>query len=78
MDQQQAIRDMLNNMTSGKASDVQQQFNSIMQNRVSDALNDYKTELSKTVFKNPDLQSMGLADGEDHVLEAEPTDATET
>lgn len=71
MDRQEAIRDMMNSMAQGKASDVQDKFNAIMQAGTRDALNDYKAELAKSVFKNPELQSMGLADGEDHVLEAD-------
>lgn len=71
MDQQAAIRDMINSMASGRASEVQDKFNAIMQARASEAVDDYKVELAKSVFKNPELQSMGLADGEDHVLEAE-------
>jgi len=72
MDQQQAIKDMMDSIASGKASEVQDRFNSIMQDRVNVAVNDYKSELASSVFKNPDLQAMGLADGEEHVLEVDP------
>lgn len=78
MDREAAIRDMMQSMASGKASDVQTKFNAIMQARASDALNSYKTELAKSVFKNPELQAMGLADGEDHILEVDPAAEPET
>ena len=78
MDREEAIRDMMQSMSQGKASEVQTKFNALMMNRASDAVNDYKQELAKSVFKNPDLQAMGLADGEEHVLEADPAAEPET
>lgn len=78
MDREAAIRDMMQSMTSGKASEVQDKFNAIMQARAGDALNAYKTELAKSVFKNPELEAMGLADGEDHILEVDPAAEPET
>tara|TARA_Y100000389_G_scaffold204792_1_gene259698 strand:- start:1544 stop:1807 length:264 start_codon:yes stop_codon:yes gene_type:complete len=72
MDRQEAIRDMMDSIQQGKAADVQTKFNAIMQDRASAAVDDYKQELSKSVFKNPDLQAMGLADGEDHITEVDP------
>jgi len=78
MDQQAAIRDMLDSMAQGKASEVQDKFNSLMFDRASDAVNDYKQELAQSVFKNPDMQAMGLADGEEHVLEVDPAAEPET
>ena len=47
MDQQAAIRDMLDSMAQGKASEVQDKFNSLMFDRASDAVNDYKQELAE-------------------------------
>ena len=73
MDKQAAIRGMMDSMAAGKATEVQDKFNSIMNVNAGQALNDYKEALSKTVFKNPDLVGMGLADGEDHVTEADPS-----
>jgi len=78
MDRQEAIRDMMQSMAQGKASEVQDKFNNIMQARAGEALNDYKTELAKSVFKNPELEAMGLADGEDHILEVDPAAEPET
>jgi hypothetical protein len=78
MDQQQAIKDMMNSIASGKASEVQDKFDSLMQARATDAINDYKAELAKSVFKNPELEAMGLADGEDHILEVDPAAEPET
>ena len=72
MDRQEAIRDMVNSMASGNGADVQTKFNALMMDRASDAVNDYKQELSQSVFKNPDMQAMGLADGEEHILEVDP------
>ena len=72
MDRDEAIRDMMDSMIKGKASEVQTKFDSLMFDRASTAVNDYKQELAKSVFKNADLQSMGLADGEERILEVEP------
>lgn len=72
MDREAAIRDMMDSMAQGKSADVQTKFNSLMFDRASDAVNDYKQELAKSVFKNPDLQAMGLADGEEHIIEIDP------
>ena len=71
MDQQTAIRDMINSIGSGKSAEVQSKFNVIMQARASEALSDYKTELARSVFKNPQMQAMGLADGDEHILEVD-------
>ena len=78
MDRQAQIRDMLDSMAQGKASEVQDKFNSLMFDRASDAVNDYKQELAKSVFKNPEMQAMGLADGEEHVMEVDPAAEPET
>lgn len=78
MDRQEAIRDMMQSMAQGKASEVQDKFNNIMQARAGDALNDYKQELARSVFKNPELEAMGLADGEEHILEVDPAAEPET
>lgn len=78
MDRQEAIRDMMQSMAQGKASEVQDKFNNIMQARAGDALNDYKQELAQSVFKNPELEAMGLADGEEHILEVDPAAEPET
>jgi hypothetical protein len=72
MDQQQAIRDMMDSIAQGKSAEVQTKFDSLMFNRASDAVNDYKQELARSVFKNSDLQAMGLADGEEHITEVDP------
>tara|TARA_R110002153_G_scaffold77667_8_gene199267 strand:- start:822 stop:1076 length:255 start_codon:yes stop_codon:yes gene_type:complete len=72
MDREAAIRDMMNSIAQGKSADVQTKFNSLMMDRASDAVIDYKQELSKSVFKNPEMQAMGLADGEEHILEVDP------
>ena len=78
MDREEAIRDMMQSMSQGKASEVQTKFNDLMMNRASDAINDYKQELAQSVFKNPEMQAMGLADGEEHVMEVDPAAEPET
>ena len=78
MDREAAIRDMMNSMAQGKSADVQTKFNSLMMDRASDAVNDYKQELSKSVFQNTEMQAMGLADGEEHVLEVDAVAEPET
>jgi hypothetical protein len=78
MDREAAIRDMMDSMAQGNGADVQTKFNDLMMNRASDAINDYKQELAQSVFKNPEMQAMGLADGEEHVLEVDPAAEPET
>ena len=78
MDRQEAIRDMMQSMAQGNASEVQDKFNNIVQARAGEALNDYKQELAQSVFKNPELEAMGLADGEEHILEVDPAAEPET
>jgi len=78
MDREAAIRDMMQSMAGGKASEVQDKFNAIMQARAGEALSDYRQELAKSVFKNPELEAMGLADGEEHILEVDPAAEPET
>jgi hypothetical protein len=78
MDRQEAIKDMIDSITKGNSADVQSKFNAIMMGRASDAVNDYKQELSQSVFKNPEMQAMGLADGEEHILEVDPAATPET
>jgi hypothetical protein len=72
MSRDEAIRDMMDSMAKGKSNEVQTKFNSIMFDRASTAVNDYKQELAKSVFNNTDLKSMGLADGEERILEIDP------
>lgn len=80
MDQTQQIKDMMDSIANGKASEVQDKFNAIMMDRANDAVNDYKQELSQSVFKNPEMQAMGLADGEEHITDdpAMESDVEET
>ena len=73
MDKNAAIRDMMSSMAQGKHVEVQDKFNDIMNTRAGEALNDYKSELSKTVFKNQELVGMGLADGEERISEVDPS-----
>lgn len=74
MDQQAAIKDMINSIGSGKASEVQDKFNNIMNARIGDSVNDYKETLSKSVFNNPEMVAMGLADGDEHITEMDPAE----
>jgi hypothetical protein len=48
-----------------------------MQARAGDALNDYKQTLARSIFKNPEMQAMGLADGEEHILDIDDEYETE-
>ena len=53
---------MLDNMVAGKASEVQDNFNSLMHNRATEALDDRKVELAKDIFR----QSIEGTDGSDY------------
>ena len=63
LDQSKEIKDMLDNMIAGKASDVQQNFNDLMQDRTNQAMDQAKVEMAKDTFHpqsvDPDMEPMG-------------------
>lgn len=71
MDNSEAIRSMLDNMAAGKAAEVQAQFNDLLGSRINADLDQRRVEMSKNIFNNPELVKMGLADGEEHILDGE-------
>lgn len=58
MDQQLEIKNMINTMSTGKYSEVQAQFDSLMSSRATAAIADYKAEFAKSIFKNKDVVSV--------------------
>jgi hypothetical protein len=60
-----AISDMLDNMIANKGSEVQQNFNDIMQQRTNDALDTLRQEKAQDVFNkhvvDPDMEPQGVA-----------------
>ena len=59
------IKDMLDNMIGGKASDVQQNFNDLMQQRTNDALDSLRQEKADDVFNkhvvDPNMEPQGVS-----------------
>ena len=59
------IKDMLDNMIAGKASDVQQNFNDLMQQRTNDALDSLRQEKADDVFSkhvvDPNMEPQGVS-----------------
>jgi len=60
-----AISDMLDNMIANKASDVQQNFNDIMQARTGEALDTLRQEKAQDVFNkhvvDPNMEPQGVS-----------------
>ena len=60
-----AISDMLDNMIANKGAEVQQNFNDIMQQRTTDALDTLRQEKAQDVFNkhvvDPDMEPQGVA-----------------
>lgn len=65
------IKSMLDAMAAGRTADIQSQFNSIMSARTKEVLDNRREDLAKSIFKNPEMQAMGLADGDEHILDSE-------
>ena len=59
------ISDMLDNMIAGNAADVQQNFNDLMQQRTSDAIDSLKQGKADDVFNkhivDPDMEPQGVS-----------------
>ena len=59
------ISDMLDNMIAGNAADVQQNFNDLMQQRTSDAIDSLKKGKADDVFNkhivDPDMEPQGVS-----------------
>ena len=51
MDREAAIRDMMQSMSQGKASEVQDKFNSLMMDRANAAVSDTNKNLQKAYSK---------------------------
>lgn len=66
------IRKMLDDMAKGNAKEVQDHFNDLMGAKINTDLDQRRQELSQNIFNNPDMVKMGLADGEENVLDAAP------
>ena len=59
------ISDMLDNMIAGNAADVQQNFNDLMQQRTSEAIDSLKQGKADDVFNkhivDPDMEPQGVS-----------------
>ena len=65
LDQSKEIKDMLDNMIAGKASDVQQNFNDLMQDRTNQQMDTVKVDISKQMFHPQSVAPEGIPiDGE--------------
>lgn len=68
------IRQMLDDMAAGNAKEVQDRFNDLLGAKINADLEQRKQEMSQNIFNNPDMQAMGLADGEENILDTEPAE----
>ena len=65
LDQSKEIKDMLDNMIAGKASDVQTDFNDLMQDRTNHAMDTQRVETAKQMFHPQSVAPEGIpVDGE--------------
>ena len=60
LDQSKEINDMLDNMIAGKASDVQTDFNSLMQDRTNHAMDVQRVETAKQMFHPQSVAPEGI------------------
>ena len=71
------IRKMLDDMAAGNAKEVQDRFDDLLGAKINADLEQRKQEMSQNIFNNPDMQAMGLADGEENILDTEAEMGTE-
>lgn len=71
------IRKMLDDMAAGNAKEVQDRFDDLLGAKINADLDQRRQELSQNIFNNPDMQAMGLADGEENILDGEPASELE-
>ena len=65
LDQSKEIGDMLDTMIAGKAADVQQNFNDLMQDRTNQQMDTVKVDISKQMFHPQSVAPEGIPiDGE--------------
>ena len=60
LDQSKEIRDMLDNMVAGKASDVQTNFNDLMQDRTNHAMDTQRVDTAKQMFHPQSVAPEGI------------------
>ena len=51
-------------MSAGNYVEAQKSFNDLMMSRATTAINDYKAEFAKSIFKNKDAHSIDTDSGE--------------
>lgn len=68
------IRKMLDDMAAGNAKEVQDRFDDLLGTKINADLEQRKQDMSQNIFNNPDMQAMGLADGEENILDADPAE----
>lgn len=73
-ERQAQIRQLIDDMAAGNAKEVQDRFDDLLGAKINADLEQRKQELAQNIFNNPDMQAMGLADGEENVLDADPTE----
>ena len=60
LDQSKEIKDMLDNMIAGKASDVQTDFNDLMQDRTNHTMDVARVETAKQMFHPQSVAPEGI------------------
>ena len=73
-ERQAQIRQLIDDMAAGNAKEVQDRFDDLLGAKINADVEQRKQELAQNIFNNPDMQAMGLADGEENVLDADPAE----
>lgn len=78
MDRTETIKQMMDDIAAGKGAEVASNFDTLMRDNAKDALDQRKQEMSQAIFNNPEMVAMGLANGEEQVIDAPDTLEPET
>lgn len=64
-----SIRNLIDAIAADKPVDAQNMFDSIMSQRVSERIDDYRQEVAKSMFKSPEVE----AETTEEISQEEPT-----
>lgn len=64
-----SIRNLIDAIANDKPVDAQNMFDSIMSQRVSERIDDYRQEVAKSMFKSPEVE----AETTEEITQEEPT-----
>ena len=78
MDRTETIKQMMDDIAAGKEAEVASNFDVLMRDNAGNALDQRRQELSQQIFNNPEMVAMGLANGEEQIIDAPDTLEPET